>query len=242
MKVEKAQKGARSGRWGDRESAIFDAAWQLVSTRGFDQTTMADVAREVGLSEGSLYNYFPSKKMLGIRLAERWFTGQADKLSESLAAIATRKEKLGLIIHFHLADILQEPELYLMWIRELRATEAYSDSTTRDIFRQYTNLLKSLLLDAREAGELKSELSDEHLRDVIYGGVEHIAWTTIVQQRIDKFDIAATARLLTDNYWTMMGVDPSHARPSQTAEAGSDMATQLQRIEEKLDRLTVTEG
>lgn len=233
MRSSETVKTARAGRWGDREDAILDAAWRLIAERGFDKTTMADVALEVGLSEGSLYNYFSSKKKLGVSLAERWFTAQAAKLQQSLQAITAHREKLCLIVQYHLADILQERELYLMWIREVRATASYGDSSTRDIFRSYTNLLKTLLQDARDAGEIHSPLSNDMIRDLIYGGVEHVAWTAIVQQRADEFDLAATSRQLASSYWQML----SAAAVGAGESGGDPVAERLARIEAKLDQL-----
>lgn len=223
-----ASKKPRAGRWGDREASILDAAWALISGNGYDKTTMADVAAEVGLSEGTLYNYVPSKQALAIRVAERWFSAQADALAEALTTVTSTQDKIALILHRHLAMILDEQALYLMWIREVRATDAYLTSTSRDIFRAYTSLLKNVLMDARAEGELSTSLTDDQVRDMIYGGVEHIAWTAIVQKRAETLDVAQTARALARTHWQALAAQP---------EAGTELQQQLDRIEKKLDRL-----
>ena len=48
----------------ERRGAILDAALRVWARRGFDGTSVAEVAREAGLTKGTLYLYFPSKQAL----------------------------------------------------------------------------------------------------------------------------------------------------------------------------------
>ena len=41
---------------------VYEVAIRLIATRGWQQTTLRDVAREAGVSVGLLYRYFPSKQ------------------------------------------------------------------------------------------------------------------------------------------------------------------------------------
>jgi AcrR family transcriptional regulator len=49
---------------------IIAAAGQAFHTRGFRSTTMEDIAREIGVSKGAIYLYFPSKIALLTALQE----------------------------------------------------------------------------------------------------------------------------------------------------------------------------
>lgn len=46
----------------NRLELIYDAAGQLFINKGFARTQMRDIAKEIGLSTGMLYQYFTSKK------------------------------------------------------------------------------------------------------------------------------------------------------------------------------------
>lgn len=48
----------------DRREQILDAASALIIRQGYDKTSMIDVAREVGISRGTVYLYFASKDQL----------------------------------------------------------------------------------------------------------------------------------------------------------------------------------
>jgi AcrR family transcriptional regulator len=45
-----------------RRGEILDAAVACFARQGFHETTMADIAREAGVSPGLIYRYFPSKE------------------------------------------------------------------------------------------------------------------------------------------------------------------------------------
>ena len=61
---------ARSRR-GDRFHEIQDAALRVFAHRGLRRARMADVAREMRVSPGTLYNYFESKEALFHSIVER---------------------------------------------------------------------------------------------------------------------------------------------------------------------------
>ncbi|WP_291411272.1 TetR/AcrR family transcriptional regulator, partial [Actinophytocola sp.] len=49
---------------GDTRETIREVAMELFATRGFDQTSLREIAERVGLTKASLYYHFPSKQAL----------------------------------------------------------------------------------------------------------------------------------------------------------------------------------
>ncbi|GLV53537.1 TetR family transcriptional regulator [Dictyobacter sp. S3.2.2.5] len=74
---------------------IMDAAWHLFAAKGYDQTTMRDIAATSGCSLGLTYRYFASKEDLVLELY-RWLVVQLDELAPLLpaASIADRFHRL----------------------------------------------------------------------------------------------------------------------------------------------------
>lgn len=46
----------------NKEKAILEAAVKIINEKGFHAATTKEIAREAGVAEGTIYNYFPSKK------------------------------------------------------------------------------------------------------------------------------------------------------------------------------------
>jgi AcrR family transcriptional regulator len=54
-----------------RKHQILEAAAQVFAEKGFHQTTTRDIARQAGVSEGTIYNYFDNKTALLLGIFER---------------------------------------------------------------------------------------------------------------------------------------------------------------------------
>ncbi len=56
----------------ERQKQILDAAARVFSEKGFDATTIRDVARAAGVSDGLLYRYFKNKQDLLVHLPRQF--------------------------------------------------------------------------------------------------------------------------------------------------------------------------
>src|ERR1700722_18576200 len=60
-----------------RRQQILDAALRCFSRDGFHNTTTADIVRESGVSQGTLYLYFATKDDIVVALADDRHQGEA---------------------------------------------------------------------------------------------------------------------------------------------------------------------
>jgi AcrR family transcriptional regulator len=60
----KVQEGLRDRKKRETRETITAAAMALFGERGYDAVTVADVAPAAGVSEKTVFNYFPSKEDL----------------------------------------------------------------------------------------------------------------------------------------------------------------------------------
>ena len=75
--VKVRKRGRPAGRSPQGEAArarLYDIAIRLISERGYEETTLRDIARAGGVSVGLLYRYFPSKQAVIIALYDQLST------------------------------------------------------------------------------------------------------------------------------------------------------------------------
>src|SRR5215210_620354 len=61
---------------------LYEAAVGLIATRGWQETTLRDVAKEAGVSVGLLYRYFPSKQAVVLALYDELSSEYARQAGE----------------------------------------------------------------------------------------------------------------------------------------------------------------
>ena len=61
---------------------LYNTAIDLIPARGYDATTLRDIAKKAGVSVGLLYRYFPSKQAVVIALYDELSTGYARQAAE----------------------------------------------------------------------------------------------------------------------------------------------------------------
>ncbi|MBK6765659.1 MAG: TetR/AcrR family transcriptional regulator [bacterium] len=66
-----------------RREQILDAAAELFASKGFEKTSVDEIAKAAGLSKGAIYWYFPSKESILIGLAEKYQSQNQTTVVES---------------------------------------------------------------------------------------------------------------------------------------------------------------
>jgi AcrR family transcriptional regulator len=79
---EHPDEGLRERKRRLTRQTISDAATTMFATRGFDHVTVSEVAARVGVSEKTIYNYFPNKEAMVLDSADESLAEMAHALQE----------------------------------------------------------------------------------------------------------------------------------------------------------------
>ena len=72
-----------------RRQEILDAALQIFGEKGYEKTSIADIAKAIGVAQGLCYRYFPSKEALFDSVIEQY----ASLLAEPFAQYEKETDK-----------------------------------------------------------------------------------------------------------------------------------------------------
>ena len=194
------------GAWGEREPGILKVAEDLFLRNGYENTSMAAVAAAAGLSEGTLYNYFRNKNDLVIRAGLAALERRVEAARQAVKDAASLREGLEKLIALHLSAVIEDDEKYRIWLREVRGVKSYRRSAGRDALARFANQFPALL-DKFGHKEDRGGLTRAMMRDMVFGGSEHIGFTAMIQKRADRIDVEATARLLAAVYLRGFGLE-----------------------------------
>ena len=99
---------------------ILEASEDVLRRYGPAKATVVDVARELGVSHGSVYRHFPSKAALRDAVAERWLAAVSEPLAEIAnedgAAAERLRRWLDLLVSSKQDRARDDPELFATYV------------------------------------------------------------------------------------------------------------------------------
>lgn len=220
QRVSKTSVPPPVGRWGEREQGILQVATSLYAQGGYENITMAAVASAAGLSEGTLYNYFRDKQDLQLRVSLGVFEAYTLEMEKVVAESKSLRHGLEGIIAVELRLLIGAKELFRIWLREMRSASGYAHSEARNALRRFSTQLIHLFAKWNATPDTRLGLNLPLLRDIVFGSLEHIVWTAMVQRREDAIDVPKMSRDLAAAYLRAFGLDqerPDGPRKSHAA-------------------------
>lgn len=122
---------------------VRDAALTLFARHGFAAVSMRQIAREVGVQAGALYNYTPDKQSL-------LFDLMREHMEDLLAAVPegrnwTAADRLEAFVRFHIDFHHARPDAVFIAYMELRSLEPENFDRIETLRRSYETVLEDIL-------------------------------------------------------------------------------------------------
>lgn len=175
-----------------REPEILEAARALVEERGLRGTSMADIAEKAGISEATVYKYFPNRRDLMARVVSDWMTPNLERMARDTARIEGTAERIKLLILINFRDMAENPGMHELIYRELH-WEDYYGSAVHGLNQRYARLVDSILTDGQRIGDVRPDVVIEYVRDMFFGAIQHVGERTLLNKRPLNIEAAVEA-------------------------------------------------
>src|SRR5690349_3135148 len=107
---------------GDKREAILRAAIRVFAHNGYFNSKVADIAREAGVADGTVYLYFKSKEEILHSIFDRSVDEALSAARGQIKEIADPREKLRRIALLHLERLGADRDLAVVFQVELRGS------------------------------------------------------------------------------------------------------------------------
>ncbi|WP_457600921.1 TetR/AcrR family transcriptional regulator [Hydrogenivirga sp.] len=147
---------------------ILDEALRLFSEKGIKETTVRDIAKAVGITEGAIYRHFESKDQIVYELFERYSSQLYEKIEKALKKAKDREDQFKNVVVSFLDFAFKKPDAfrYLNIFHYLRGKEVKKFKHIPFL------LLKELIMNLHAEGVLKTE--PEYALAVVTGTLERV--------------------------------------------------------------------
>ena len=132
--------------------AIRKAGVRLIFERGYEAMSLRQLAAEVGIQAGSLYNHISTKQDLLFDLVQEHINDLLRELDLALEGKADPVEKLRAFVAFHVSYHMTRKREVFIANSELRSLEAKNDDVVVALRGAYEQRLAQILTDVVSEG------------------------------------------------------------------------------------------
>jgi TetR/AcrR family transcriptional regulator, cholesterol catabolism regulator len=161
--------GLRKRKKQETAERIYRTALKLFRERGYEATTVEEIAQAAEVAKGTFFNYFPTKDAVLSYLGQR----QMHVLDEAMVATVGFDtwpvyEQLAFVFETLAAGIQDEREFVRVVSQEVfRSASAFSDTTSSS--RQLYELFVGMIRGGQERGELRATVLADSMALILIG-------------------------------------------------------------------------
>lgn len=147
----------------ETKQKIITVSMDLFKKQGFDATTMEQIAEEVDIAKGTLYNYFPVKEAILNGFIQRSFKQRNDERVAQLHKLPDTRSRMTLILTELIHGIQAEQEIFERFF-VYRVQNMLSLSRDPDMESGIGRLGTEIVELGQQSSELRSDLPMDFLR------------------------------------------------------------------------------
>ncbi len=158
----------------DREF-VLGAAARLFRQKGFDKTTVKEIAEACGMLPGSLHYRYPSKESILVDLMRLALEQASGSLSEAIKGERDPLEQVRLGINAHLELLVGGSDKVYVLLFEWRSLHGASRQEMIDLRDRYELLWSAMLKSLSSQGLIRADVDRDLLRLIGLGALNWVA-------------------------------------------------------------------
>ena len=154
----RTKKAGRPSRLNERRGQILEKAAHLFCLKGYDSTSMSDIADEVGITKAGLYYFVESKEHLLYLITDYGLDLLEETVIEPLKSVEEPKALLRELIKLHTHMVLNRPREVTIILHERTALTGVYREKILQRKKEYINYVRNLLIRLQQRGEARRDL------------------------------------------------------------------------------------
>jgi AcrR family transcriptional regulator len=188
-----APRGQRGPADHERREQIMTAADEHFRLYGYNKTTIADLAKAIGLSSGYIYLLFESKQAIGEAICQRCLgriQGELQLIAQERTSASDRIRRIyESLVKQSKAMFFNERKLHDIVVVSL--TEGWESSTSHDVRLQ--SILRQVVVEGRESGEFERKTPLDETCEAIMQTLLPFSHPILLEKNLDRIESNATA-------------------------------------------------
>lgn len=177
------------------KKAIIEAAVRLFDKKGFEKTSIEELAREAGIGKGTIYTYFQTKAEIFYAFCEEQLEFIHGELASKADPEAPVIEQLMTVFMGEFLHVTQNREFGRFFMQQVLFPEESDKRNFDEVDNKWLELLFSINTKAQEKGELRRDIDLLYLAGHFYA-LYILVVSSWYSGRIETEEVAPGMRLL----------------------------------------------
>jgi TetR/AcrR family transcriptional regulator, fatty acid metabolism regulator protein len=153
---------------------ILEAAVKVFARQGFHQSTVAQIAKEAGVADGTIYLYFKNKDDILVQ----FFSYRTKQVFESFRGEVDRAEassdKLRNLVRRHLAEFQRDRDGAIVYQVETHQNSRLAEAQIREMSQMYRDLISEIVEQGQQEGTIRKDLYVGLVKRFVIGAVDEV--------------------------------------------------------------------
>ena len=175
---------------------ILEAAVKVFARQGFYQSTVAQIAREAGVADGTIYLYFKNKDDILVQ----FFSYRTKQVFERFRAEVNKSDnsldKLRNLIRRHLTEFQRDRDMAVVYQVETHQNSRLAEDQIREMSQMYQDLVSEIVETGQQEDSIRKDLYVGLVKRFILGAVDEVINTWLHSDK--NYDLASMADPLVD--------------------------------------------
>ena len=183
-------------RENDKYQRILEAAIKVFAEQGFFQSTIAQIAKEAGVADGTIYLYFKNKDDILVQFfnykAKQVFDGFREEVNRAENAV----DKLRNLVRRHLAEFQRDRNMAILYQFETHQSSRLAEEQIKEMSNMYLDIVAEIMEQVQQECLIRKNLYLSLVKRFILGAVDEVINTWIHSG--GEYDLVSMADPLVD--------------------------------------------
>ena len=151
-----------------KRAEIARAAIEVFARKGFEKSTISEIAVKAGIGKGTFYEYFRSKEEILIQVTRELFAGFDQAIGNDLMAITDPRKRLIVLIQESMSLMMPmsaENNILTVfveiWLLNMRGELIELKNLFNGFLNQYRHLCAGIIQEGQDHGQFRADMDPE---------------------------------------------------------------------------------
>ena len=170
---------------------ILEAAVKVFARQGFHQSTVAQIAKEAGVADGTIYLYFKNKDDILVQFFSVRAKQVFESFREAVDAAENSTDKLRNLVRRHLVEFQRDKDGAVVYQVETHQNSRLAEAQIREMSKMYRDLISEIIEQGQQEGAIRKDLYVGLVKRFIIGAVDEVINTWLHTE--EDYDLVSMA-------------------------------------------------